>query len=248
VAEEVAWAGLEDVPKVLPIALDAGHDRDALLEDFWGKIGYPRAATRPWERRSPPAPSVPRARSVSPPRVESATVARASSSSPPGLRLPRQAVRIKGWKGPLPPKRFTLPAVFGDFIGIVRTGVHRPAGGSASTAWWPWFEPEEAGASLAGPQKCWAGLCRAVMGLQREDRRRVHHVPIARHTIVHSSPLSPSGIAATHPSAPPQVPPDPRLPLSSSSTILAGNPFRRSLVDMVAKGVAAEGDTSPTYL
>jgi hypothetical protein len=65
VAEEVAWAGLEDVPKVLPIALDDGHDRDALLEDFWGKIGYPGVATRPWERRSPAVSSVPRARSVS---------------------------------------------------------------------------------------------------------------------------------------------------------------------------------------
>jgi hypothetical protein len=36
VAEEVAWAGLEDDPEVLPIGKDL--DREALLEDFWAKI------------------------------------------------------------------------------------------------------------------------------------------------------------------------------------------------------------------
>jgi hypothetical protein len=34
VAEEVAWAGLEDEPKVLPIDLDGELDQAALLEDF----------------------------------------------------------------------------------------------------------------------------------------------------------------------------------------------------------------------
>jgi hypothetical protein len=154
-------------------------------------------------------------------------------------------VQIKGWKGPLPSKRITPPAVFGDFIGIANTGVDRPAGGSASTALRPRFEPEEAGASLAGPQRCWAGLCRALMGLQREERRRVHHVPIARHTIRSSYSLEDRVVAASHPSVPLHVPPDPRSALSSSSTLLSGAPFRRSFVDVVARGASAEGMAGP---
>jgi hypothetical protein len=173
VAEEVALAGLEDEPRVLPIAHDGDLDRAALLEDFWGKIGFPGAAARPWERRvSPPALAQPRARSVSPMRGKPAKLSRAISSSPPGLRLPKQPVRIKGWKGPLPSKRITPPAVFGDFLDVARKGADRVAGGSsppareAVTAIRPRFESAEAGSSLAGPHTRWAGLCRALMGLQ----------------------------------------------------------------------------------
>jgi hypothetical protein len=253
VAEEVAWDGLEDEPKVLPIAHDGELDRAALLEDFWGKIGFPGAAARPWERRvSSSALVEPRARSESPPRVEPARLGRAISSSPPGLRLPRQPVRIKGWKGPLPSKRITPLAVFGDFLNIAKTGADRAAGGSSSpvheavTSIRPRFEPEEAGSSLAGPQSRWAGLCRAFMGLQREDRRRVHQAAIARHAIVRSYSSEGHAVAASHPSAPLHVPPDPRTCLSSLSTPLSGAPFRWSFVDVVARGASVGAMAGPS--
>jgi hypothetical protein len=41
IAEEVAWDGLEDEPRVLPIGRIGDRDRAELLEDFWGKIGFP---------------------------------------------------------------------------------------------------------------------------------------------------------------------------------------------------------------
>nr|XP_051228973.1 uncharacterized protein LOC127346741 [Lolium perenne] len=133
VAEEVAWAGLQDEPEVLPI--DKDLDRAALLEDFWDKIGFPVASARTWERRaSPLAVAVPRARSSSPPRLEPAKFRRAISSSPPGMRIPRQSVRLKGWRGPLPPKRFTPPAVFGDFLDAAVKGARRTIGNASPPA------------------------------------------------------------------------------------------------------------------
>jgi hypothetical protein len=62
-------------------------------------------------------------------------------------------MRIKGWKGPLPPKRFTPLAVFGDFIGIAKRASDRAGGGSSSPAFVaqeadpPRFEPTEAGSA-----------------------------------------------------------------------------------------------------
>jgi hypothetical protein len=174
VAEEVAWAGLDDEPEVLPI--DKDLDRAALLEDFWVKIGFPVASARTWERRaSPVAEAVPRARSSSPPRLEPAKLHRAISSSPPGRRLPRQSVRLKGWKGPLPPKRFTPPAVFGDFLDAAVKGARRTIGDASLPASDavipPRFETERAGSSRLGPRACWARLGRALLGLQQGVRR-----------------------------------------------------------------------------
>jgi hypothetical protein len=110
----------------------------------------------------------------------------------------------------------------------------------------PRFESEEAGSSLLGPQSRWAGLCRALMGMQREDRRRVHQAAIARHAIVRS--FSPQGhaVAALHPSAPLHVPPDPRSGLSQSSKHLSGAPFRRSFVDAVARGAVVGAMAGPS--
>jgi hypothetical protein len=53
---------------------------------------------------------------------------RPASASPTGLRLPKPQVRLKGWRGPLPPRRITPPAVFADFI---EAAVKRTAGRSA---------------------------------------------------------------------------------------------------------------------
>jgi hypothetical protein len=46
----------------------------------------------------------------------------------PGLRLPKPQVRLKGWRGPLPPRRITPPTVFADFV---EAAVKRTVGRSA---------------------------------------------------------------------------------------------------------------------
>ncbi|KAK1697773.1 hypothetical protein QYE76_014470 [Lolium multiflorum] len=121
VAEEVAWQGLVDEPRVPPLDRAAGRGYGDLLADFWTKIGFPTSASRSWEKQTAADPSLmpsaSRARSSSPPRPSRLEAGRRpASSSPPGVRLPKPAMRMKAWKGPLPPRRITPPAVLADFI------------------------------------------------------------------------------------------------------------------------------------
>jgi hypothetical protein len=189
VAEEVAWCGLEDEPRVLPIVRDGDQGRDEILQDFWAKIGYPDVVSRPWEKAAGSAASVgvaaPRRRSLSPPGEVLVPRGRSLSSSPPGMRMPRPPVRLKAWKGPLPPKRITPPAILADFvnakkIGAVASATTSLVGGGHSSpetvvplapAVRPRFEPPEAGATQGGLQSRWAGFAHALMGLQRDPRR-----------------------------------------------------------------------------
>jgi hypothetical protein len=132
-AEEVAWGGLEDVPRVLPLDRHDLCSGGELLDDFWSKIGYPTADSRHWERRAAAAGSAQvqlgRPRSLSPTPAEKPSVrVRPASASPTGLRLPKPQVRLKGWRGPLPPRRITPPTVFADFV---EAAVKRTVGRSA---------------------------------------------------------------------------------------------------------------------
>jgi hypothetical protein len=135
-AEEVAWRGLEDVPRVLPLGRGDGQSNGELLSDFWSKIGYTTAESRSWERKAAAEPAeVPsglRARFLSPARSEGPVVSRRlASSSPPGLRMPKPPMRMKAWKGPLPPRSITPPAILADFVVIAKRGpaVHEAVGG-----------------------------------------------------------------------------------------------------------------------
>jgi hypothetical protein len=181
------------------------------------------------------------------------------------LRIPRQPVRLKAWKGPLPSKRITPPAIFGDFFVNAKAGAGRAAvevecagveseamaGSSPSPvleAAAPIrlrFEPAKAGSPDAGPQPRWAGFGRALMGLQRAVRRRVLHPAITLHAIT-SSITFPSAAEALVAAAPPLEPPGPRLPLSSSSPSSWGAPFTRSFVDVVSRGASATIMVGPT--
>jgi hypothetical protein len=121
-AEEVALRGMDDVPRVLPISQKDDRSNGELLDEFWSKIGFPTAGSRSWERKTTVAGSAEdpvevRPRSLSPERSEMLSVrARPASASPPGLRLPKPQIRMKGWKGPLPQRWVTPPAVFADFV------------------------------------------------------------------------------------------------------------------------------------
>ena len=122
VAEEVVWRGLDDVPHVLPLRNVNGQGDGEHLDEFWSKIGYPTAASRSWERKTAAATSGgQRARSSSPTRtVKPAGGGRPASSSPPVFRLPKPPMKMKAWKGPLPPRRITPPAMFADFVDVAR--------------------------------------------------------------------------------------------------------------------------------
>jgi hypothetical protein len=122
VAEEVVWRGLDDVPHVLPLRNIDGQGDGEHVDEFWSKIGYPTAASRSWERKTAAATSGgQRARSSSPTRtVKPAGGGRPASSSPPVFRLPKLPVKMKAWKGPLPPRRITPPAVSADFVDVAR--------------------------------------------------------------------------------------------------------------------------------
>jgi hypothetical protein len=99
--------------------------------------------------------------------------------------MPRPPVRLKAWRGPLPPKRITPSAILADFVLKARNGVVAAAttasmgGGRPSpektttlaSAVRPRFEPPEAGLAFGGLQSRWAGFGHALMGLQRDPRR-----------------------------------------------------------------------------
>jgi hypothetical protein len=176
-AEEVAWRGLEDVPRVLPLGQGDGLSNGELLAEFWSKISYPTTESRSWERKAAAAEPVEvlsglRARSLSPARSEGLVAGRRpASSSPPGLRMPKPPMRMKAWKGPLPPRRITLPAILADFVAIAKRGpaALEAVGGhevprqptersrvpgpktAIAAVIRPRFEPAEAGSSV-GPQ------------------------------------------------------------------------------------------------
>jgi hypothetical protein len=46
VAEDVAWRGLEDEQRVLPLGNVDGQGDGERLEEFWSKIGFPSAESR----------------------------------------------------------------------------------------------------------------------------------------------------------------------------------------------------------
>jgi hypothetical protein len=117
VAEEVAWRGLEDIPHVLPLGEVSGRGDDERLDEFWTNIGYPTAESRSWERTAIAGSVGQRARSSSPARSVKFTEGEINASSaPPVFRLPKPPVKLKTWKGPLPPRRITPPAVLADFF------------------------------------------------------------------------------------------------------------------------------------
>jgi hypothetical protein len=112
-------------------------------------------------------------------------------------------MKLRAWKGPLPPKRSTPPAVLADFIdAALRTSVVREAEDSIAetrsaaalftepavvpmapaertsiaTASQPHFKLTDAGsgASVGGPHARWAWFGRAVMAVQRVPRRAAY--------------------------------------------------------------------------
>uniref|UniRef100_A0ACD5TBC5 Uncharacterized protein n=1 Tax=Avena sativa TaxID=4498 RepID=A0ACD5TBC5_AVESA len=98
---------------------------EELRQDFWKEIGYPTLASRFWERGTPSS-----SQQRSPPLFPSSPVARrGSAASPVGVLLCR-GPKVRPWKGPLPPRRASAPAVLGTFLaaseGSVKTGRKLP--------------------------------------------------------------------------------------------------------------------------
>nr|XP_051219190.1 uncharacterized protein LOC127336421 [Lolium perenne] len=203
--------------------------------------------------------------------------ARPVSSSPPGLHMPRPPLKLKSWKGPLPSRRVTPPAILADFIVKAKEGsgghggvavepsqapvMEEKAGSSSTPALAsaapirPLFEADEAGVEAgsagrrSGPQARWAGLCRALMGLQRADRR---NLATSRSCVVsrfHTPRLVQDHRAAagSHTHAVDRAPASPRpsptrpLPYGSSR----GGTASRSFADVVAGSSTSAGMARP---
>jgi hypothetical protein len=191
-AEEVAWPGLEDIPRVLPLGDAGGMGDGERLDDFWSKIGFPTAESRSWERKSIAGAVEQRARSSSPAKSAAIVEGGRTESAPPVFRMHKPSVKLKTWKGPLPPKRITPPAVLADFFppndGALPAGAagedleapKQPAMATAavnavtssSSTSQAQFEPRHEsgeGSMVApgGPHRGWAGLGRAISAMQR---------------------------------------------------------------------------------
>jgi hypothetical protein len=153
--------------------------------------------------------------------------------------LPKPSMRLKAWKGPLPSRRITPPAVLPDFIVSSTIGARgdppvveewveqrRPGAPTRAAARSspvqvvgaamikPRFEVLKAGSAEHedGPQARWVGFGRALMGLQRATRRYPSSTPGRSHAITPSTPpplYHVSNVASDHRHQPPYHVPAP---------------------------------------
>ncbi|KAM0866783.1 hypothetical protein ACQ4PT_042411 [Festuca glaucescens] len=226
IAEACAWLGLGEEPNVPPFGRSLDLSREAILTDFWEKIGFPTPSSRSWVRSASPevegVAGGAGSRSVSPPRQKIGDRSRASSS-PNGIRISRSA-QIKPWRGQTVGSGAGANA---DAVGVVQVppaarsrvvAARNGDGGCSSPAGMTMPVPERgsrgsAASTWAGPQPQWAMLGRAIRTFQERKYPISHVVDLTESSfdIAFSTPTkpavaapSPSIASASHPAASPR--------------------------------------------